>query len=321
MAENWSTIELGGGGMSNVLVLRTCAADLTSYGRFQWPESGPAECPDWDPTPECGHGLHGLLWGEGDGTCLDWSSADAKWLVVSVDESSIVDLGGKVKFPRGTVVYCGDRVGSTNYIAANGGAGRKITGHTATAGDWGIATAGNWGTATAGDGGTATAGDRGTATAGYRGTATAGDRGTATAGNWGTATAGDWGTATAGYRGIATAGDWGTATAGDWGTATAGDRGTATAGDWGTATAGEWGTATAGDRGTATAGDGGSIVIRWWDAERAGYRLRAGLIGEDGLRPNTPYRLNDAHEFEAVLQKEVAEDRDSEEDDDERPHA
>lgn len=57
-----------------VLVLRTCAPDLSSYHTpsFIWPKSGFAEAPDWDPNPdeECGHGLHGLLWGNGDWSML-----------------------------------------------------------------------------------------------------------------------------------------------------------------------------------------------------------------------------------------------------------
>jgi hypothetical protein len=178
--------------MGKVLVLRTCNADLTSSHGFRWPESGRAKAADWDPEPRCGHGLHGLLWGEGDGALLNWSP-EAKWLVVAVMDSKIVDLFGKVKFPAGTVVFCGDRAGATAYLAAHGGAGRAIVGYQATAG--------NRGTATAGDAGAATAGDAGTATAGNRGTATAGDEGTATAGYAGTATAGDEGTATAGDRG------------------------------------------------------------------------------------------------------------------------
>jgi hypothetical protein len=184
-----------------VLVLRTCAADMTSYNGFKWPAKGPVEAPDWKATAECGHGLHGLLWGEGDGSLLDWSGS-AKWLVVQVDATSTVDLYGKVKFPRGNVVYCGDRLGATEYIRTNGGEGRCIHGGTATAGYLGTATAGHRGTATAGYRGTATAGDLGTATAGYRGTATAGDLGTATAGDRGTATAGYLGTATAGESGV-----------------------------------------------------------------------------------------------------------------------
>jgi hypothetical protein len=173
--------------MTKVLVLRTCAADMSAHGGFIWPESGPVECPDWDPEPVCGNGLHGALWGEGDGNLLSWEP-DAKWLVVEVLATDVVELDGKVKFPRGEVVYCGTRQGATELIQRPG---RAVIG----------------GSVTAGDRGTATAGDRGTATAGYRGTATAGGYGTATAGYGGTATAGGYGTATAGERGTATAGN------------------------------------------------------------------------------------------------------------------
>ncbi len=296
--------------VSYVLCLRTCCADLTSHGGFQWPKSGRVQCKDWSPRAECGNGLHGLLWGEtNDASLLDWSES-AKWLVVRVRVDEIVKIDdAKVKFPRGEVVHVGDRVSATAYLLENGGRGYRVTAGTATAGyrgtatagyrgtatagDSGTATAGDRGTATAGDSGTATAGDRGTATAGDSGTATAGDRGTATAGDRGTATAGDSGTATAGYRGTATAGDGGTATAGDRGTATAGDRGTATAGDSGTATAGDSGTATAGDRGTATAGYSGTVAVTWYDATKARYRIAIAEIGENGFEPNVPYRVID----------------------------
>src|SRR4030067_340874 len=187
-----------------VLILRTCNAEMTSHRGFIWPEAGPVEDPDWKQTPNCGYGLHGLLFGEGNGSLLNWR-ADARWLVVEVDATSVVNIGGKVKFPRGVVVHCGDRQSATSYLAARTH-GRAIVGGTATAGYGGTATAGDGGTAPAGDRGTATAGYGGTATAGYGGTATAGDGGTATAGYGGTATAGDGGTATAGYGGTATAG-------------------------------------------------------------------------------------------------------------------
>ena len=179
--------------VETVLVMRTCNADMTAYGGFKWPESGLVEAPDWKPIAKCGHGLHGLLWGVGSASYLDLSDS-AKGLVVRVAAELVVDLGGKVKFPRGEVVFCGDLKGAADYICANGGAGRAVVRGTATAGDRGTATAGVSGTATAGDRGTATAGDSGTATAGYSGTATAGDRGTATAGVRGTATAGSGGT-------------------------------------------------------------------------------------------------------------------------------
>jgi hypothetical protein len=188
-----------------VLVLRTCRADMTSCHGYKWPVKGKVSAPDWRDDFDCGGGLHGWLWGEGDGSLGIWD-VGAKWLVVRVLESDIRhgkgELIGKCKFPKGVVVFCGDRKEATDFIAANGAAGKSIVGGTATAGYSGTATAGYSGTATAGDGGTATAGDGGTATAGVNGTATAGVGGTATAGYRGTATAGYRGTATAGYSGL-----------------------------------------------------------------------------------------------------------------------
>ncbi|HGM5647945.1 TPA: hypothetical protein ACKPY2_000546 [Pseudomonas aeruginosa] len=276
------------------LVLRTCSADLTSHGGFQWPDKIGAvvEAPDWKKDNKCGHGLHGWLFGQGDHDCSGTvGDADAKWLVVEVVLADLIALGGKVKFPRCTVRHIGGKASATQFLIANEprSAGVAVIGATLQAGDKGFCQVGDYGTATAGDEGTATAGNWGTATAGDEGTATAGNRGTATAGDWGTATAGGWGTATAG--------GWGTATAGNRGTATAGDWGTATAGDWGTATAGNRGTATAGDCGTATAGEKGEIRIRYWDEKAGRYRTVIGYIGEDGLEPNVPYKLNADRKF------------------------
>ena len=252
-------------------MMKTVNADGTSYNGFVWPLEVGAKvvAPDWNDDAKCGGGLHGLHNGIGSGALLDWSD-DAVWIVASVKKAEIVDFGGKIKVPRCKIVHVGNRESATRFLSDAGIVGPIVGG---------TATAGKWGTATAGHGGTATAGDGGTATAGYEGTATAGK----------------WGTATAGYEGTATAGDGGTATAGKWGTATAGDGGTATAGDGGTATAGDGGTATAGYEGTATAGDKGTLIIRRWDGKR--YRTVVGYIGENGLEPNTPYKLNDAGEF------------------------
>ena len=294
-----------------VWVLRTSDKHRRSYNGFQWPEKGMVEAQDWDPVWECGNGLHGALWGEGDGSLFNWN-VDATWQIVKVLRSDIGCLDGKVKFPRGEVIFSGSRKEATNKMyrkrpgAIIGGTATVGTYGTATAGYWGIATAGYRGTATAGYRGTATAGARGiatvgtygtatagnegTATAGYGGTATVGTYGIATAGNEGTATAGYGGTATAGYGGAATAGNEGTATVGTYGTATAGNEGTATAGYLGTATAGNEGTATAGYGGTATAGQGGELRIRWKDGSR--YKLAVGYVGEDGIRANVAYICN-----------------------------
>jgi hypothetical protein len=273
-----------------VLVMRTCDKDLRSYGGFQWPASGPVECTDWNPSVRCGGGLHGLLWGEGEGTLLAIDDPTATWLIVEVDAEAVVDLTAtgyaKCKFPRGVVVFIGDRDSAPKWLAEHGGHGRSIVRGTSTVGDYGTSTAGDYGTATAGVRGTSTVGDSGASTAGDYGTATAGVRGTSTAGVGGTSTAGDRGTSTVGVSG--------TATAGVSGTSTAGDGGTATAGDYGTSTAGDYGTATAGVGGTAKTGDAGIVVLRWWDEKSERYRLTVGYAGEDGIEANTFYRCADS---------------------------
>src|ERR1700690_2248889 len=186
-----------------VFVLRTCGANMTSKNGFKWPEKGAVECHDWLPEPKCGNGLHGFLWGEGDGELAKWS-ADAKWLVVSVLEKDIVHIDRKVKFPRGNVVFCGGRKEATDYIAARLPPGRTpaIIGHFAVSGDYGTSTSGDRGTSTSGDYGTSTSGERGTSSGGYYGTSTSG--------YYGTSTSGDRGTSTSGYRGTSTSGDYGT---------------------------------------------------------------------------------------------------------------
>ncbi|MER8941305.1 hypothetical protein NKH82_17620 [Mesorhizobium sp. M0915] len=189
--------------------------------------------------------------------------------------------------------------------------------------DRGAATASGWqGAATAsGDQGAATAsGWQGAATAsGWQGAATAsGTRGAATAsGRWGAATAsGRWGAATAsGWQGAATA-------SGDWGAATAsGTRGAATASGWqGAATAsGRWGAATAsGDQGAATAsGDWGAATASGYEGKARGkdgcalflverstsgeiLNAWAGIVGKDGIKADTFYRLADGKPIEVA---------------------
>ena len=237
-----------------VLCLRTVKADGTAYDGFKWPALGFVEAPDWEPTVECGHGLHGYLRGCGDADSIDWGGL---FQVVKVIESEIVDLDGKVKFPRCEVIFTGSRKGATDILVKEYGNCSNVIGATVVVGEGQHAIAGYSGTATStGDGGKATAGHCGTATS-------------------------------AGYYGMAMAGDRGTAMAGYGGTATTGKFGTATAGDGGTATAGHYGTATAGVM--------GRISILCWDGKRN--REVIGYIGENGLEPNVPYKLNEQHEF------------------------
>lgn len=99
-------------------MLRTCNADMTSHGGFKWPTLGPVTCPDWDPEPVCGYGLHGLLRGQGNINLLDPDSPGRVWQVVAVPADEIVDLGGKIKVPRAWVVFSGSRGGAVAHMQA-----------------------------------------------------------------------------------------------------------------------------------------------------------------------------------------------------------
>ena len=163
-------------------MLRTCNADMTSYGGFQWPTSGPVSAPDWKATPRCGHGLHGLLMGAGNASLMDWSE-EAKWLVVAVDASEVVAIDEqKVKVPKGDVIYCGTREGAIALLIEKGADPSLIPcGQASASGQRGQASAsGDYGQASA-------SGYQGQASAsGYQGQASAsGETGRAMAGTLG----------------------------------------------------------------------------------------------------------------------------------------
>jgi hypothetical protein len=170
-----------------VLVLRSCNSDMRSpsdkANGFVWPASGPVEALDWKPTKECGFGLHGWLWGSGDWE-MKSKDAKAKWLVVEVLKADIVDLQGKVKFQRGTVVSCSDHwrdamavirarllrtAGAVQQASADGevASATGYSGHASATGDSGHASAtGDYGHASA-------TGNYGWAVVGYKGKAKA----------------------------------------------------------------------------------------------------------------------------------------------------
>ena len=141
------------------LVLKCLAPGFTAYGGFQWPSEVGAEvvAPDWQPTEECGKGLHGWLNGEGDSSVADhFHTSDAKWLVLEVP--SFVELSGKVKFKSAKILHVGSRGECARYIWERTKAPRIL----------GLELIG-------GDHSTLTGGYRSTLTGGYRSTLTGGD--------------------------------------------------------------------------------------------------------------------------------------------------
>ena len=307
--------------MSRALVLRTCNPDMTSYNGFVWPESGPVECPDWVPTKECGSGLHGFLWGEGNSNLANWAE-DAKWLVFSAEESEIIDLGGKIKCRRPVVEFCGDRYSATGYLFQNGGRGRAIIGITLTGGNGSKLTGGDRSTLTGGDRSTLTGGDRSTLTGGNRSTLTGGDGSTLTGGNYSMLTGGDGSTLTGGDRSTLTVGDYSTLTGGNGSMLTGGNGSKLTGGNgsWLTGGNGSWLTGgngsmlTGGDGSRLTGGDGskltggngswltggnGSMLICAYYDEKGRRRIATGFVEDGGLSPNISYRVNSSGEFVA----------------------
>jgi hypothetical protein len=251
-------------------VLRTVKADLTAYNGFVWPRSGPVSCPDWDPEPECGNGLHGLAQGEGSSSLFS-SEPDVLWMVVRVRTSEMVKTdNGKVKFPRGTVIYVGDILGATNLIKKKHPASKCVFAHHVVP-----------------DKGVAISGDEGTSTSGYAGTSTSGD--------YGTSISGYGGISISGYSGTSTSGEGGTSTSGDHGYSISGDDGTSTSGYRGTSTSGEHGTSISGGYGTSTSGLYGRLIISWYDGVRS--RSEVAYVGEKRIEPNVAYKLDDNHKF------------------------
>ena len=163
-----------------VLVLRTCAADGSSSHGFKYPLSGSVEAKDWKPTQECGNGLHGWLWGHGDWS-LKVAGDEILWLVIEVAADSLIDLGGKVKFPKGNVLaHFGHWADAMAFIRARRPADFTTniatgnSGHASATGNYGHASAtGYSGHASAtGDSGWAIAGDAGRAKADKNGVLT-----------------------------------------------------------------------------------------------------------------------------------------------------
>ena len=262
------------------LVLRTCDPDMTSFDGFKWPKKGAVKAPDWDPKPECGHGLHGLLHGCGNGNLLS-VNPKAKWLVVKVLKGTCVDLGDKVKFPKGTVIYAGTKEEAVKIIA-EAYPGEPVVFANRHSGDDGVSTSGDYGKSTSGN--------NGTSISGYHGNSTSGNNGKSTSGNNGTSISGDYGTSTSGYRGNSTSGDGGTSISGGDGESTSGYRGTSTSGDYGKSTSGYLGESTSGIGGTSTSGVGGTLIIKWHDGSR--YRTAVAYVGENGIEPNVAYKLD-----------------------------
>jgi len=255
------------------LVLRTCYSDMTAtYNNFKWPKKGAVEAPDWDPEPKCGKGLHGLLHGCGDAGLL-YNNTKAKWLVVKILKGTSIDLKGKVKFPKGTVVYAGTKEEAVK-IVAEAYPGEPVVFAVRHSGDNGVSISGDYGNSTSGDYGNSTSGIYGKSTSGI----------------YGKSTSGYYGTSISDCRGTSISGNHGTSISGDHGTSISGDDGKSTSGHYGKSTSGDYGISNSGYGGISNSGIRGELHIMWNDGFR--YRTAVAYVGENGIEPNVAYKLD-----------------------------
>lgn len=99
-----------------IYILKNVNADGTSFGGFKWPTSGPVESPNWSPEPDTNSGgLFGWPWGIGMGEGKTISNED-QWVVFTADPKEVVQVGRKVKAPRGEVIYYGDFPGAVSVL-------------------------------------------------------------------------------------------------------------------------------------------------------------------------------------------------------------
>jgi hypothetical protein len=278
------------------------------------------ECPNWDPKPECGNGLHGLAWGDGD-WCLLSDADDAVWMVVRVASEDVVKIDdSKVKFRRGFVEYAGARGEAIDTIlcgaeamsaaqqaarawgATSGGYSTSASsGHSskaASSGDSSTAASSGHSSKAASSGDSskaASSGDYSTAaSSGHSSTAASSGHSSTAASSGDSSKAASSGhyskAASSGHSSTAaSSGDSSKAASSGYSSkaVTSGHSSTA-------ASSGHSGiAATIGHNGHAKAGPNGLVIVTYWvEAERR-YRACVGNVGEGGILPDTWYCVVD----------------------------
>ena len=309
--------------LSTELILKNIEAGMVSYNGFVWPKSGKVICPDWEPTFQCGHGFHGLLRGEGSGQYF-CTKSNAVWLVIEAKKKDILtgrgELQDKCKFRAGKVIYCGAFDGAQAVIVAQyHNMGVVYRGIVKSEGEHSLARSEGYGSTAQSEGYGSTAQSEGYGSTarseGYGSTAQSEGYSSIARSEGEHSTAQSTGehslARSEGERSIArSTGDYSTARSeGEHSTAqSTGNGSTArSTGDYSTAqSTGNYSLAqstgyssTARSEGyycRAVAGNNGCIQLCLFDGERK--RIITGYIGENGLKPNVAYKLNDKGEFE-----------------------
>ena len=300
------------------LIIRSVSEDFTSTNNFKWSKKGIVKCPDWNPIMNCGNGLHGLRLNQNDPGV--WYE-DGKLLLLEVEENKIIDLGGKCKFPEANVLKVFDAMEElTNYLyeqKINIEGMYRRTQSTDLSVKWiggtrSILTAGNSSTLTAGDHAVLKAGDYSMLVAEAQSILKAGEHSQLNAGSYSTLVAGPRSVLTAGNDSILVGGDACKLTAGSGSKLYGENSSILKAGNYSTLIASKYAMLTtgygskltaeygselkAGKNSILTAGYCSKLSIDWEDQDKT-IKTANAIVGENGILPNIPYRLNNKGEF------------------------
>jgi len=283
------------------LIIKSVRPNFTTRNNFQWPTEGFVTCPDWNPIMNCGNGLHGLRLNQNDPGV--WND-DGKFLLLEVEEDKIIDLFGKCKFPEANVLKVFDSMEElTNYLYEqniNIDGMYQRTQSTDKSVNWigGFQSnlkAGNNSVLKAEDFATLKAGEYSFLTAENESILKAGDYSKLEAGEYSELEAGDKSTLQSTENSILIAGDNSTLEAGDYCTLKSGHYSTLVAKYNSSLEAKEYSNLIAENRSTFCAGYGSVFVCRIFNG--LDYKTYTAIVGENGILPNTSYKLNENGEF------------------------
>ena len=267
------------------LMLKTVDDDMTSYNGFKWKKRGMVTCSDWENTPKCGNGLHGLPMGIGDSELLSWDRS-AKWLVFEA-LGGYIEFSDKAKCEKARVLFCGDRKGATDYLVKHGADISKVVGAFQTGGDGSQLTGGDWSQLCAGSDSQLSGGMGSRLLGGMRSHLSGGDWSQLTGSEWSQLSGGDGSVLSGGFGSRLSGGDWNHLMAGDGSQLTGGD----------------WSQLCAGSDSQLSGGIGSALIFLWWDGNCQ--RVVVGYVEEGGLLSNVKYRLDRNHQIVPVEESDL----------------
>ena len=175
---------------NEILVLRRNIYSNKSHNGFKYPKEIGAivEAPDWIDSEQCGNGLHG--WTQGAEDYFDTGLKGYFYIIKVNKEDGFVDLGDKIKFRKGEIIYYGE-AGGAHQIMLNYYPDMRLHWSTSNQGDKSTSNQGDSSTSNQGDKSTSNQRDSSTSNQGDMSTSNQGDKSTSNQGDMSTSNQGD----------------------------------------------------------------------------------------------------------------------------------